>query len=152
MELVLQIVPLNCRTSLDTNWTMCCRFEHLLYEWIEVYAKSFFFHQHKSAGVESHFHFVFFLVCMLFYFMHLFFTVQYVLLFDFSQGFFTRSLPLLTLWRWVSATSLLFKKNCFRPPAIFLSVSPLYCHWLDLALALALACPVVPYGPVVSFG
>lgn len=43
MELVLQIVPLNCCTSLDTNWTMCCRFEHLLYEWIEVYAKSFFF-------------------------------------------------------------------------------------------------------------
>lgn len=29
-----------------------------------------------------------FFVCMLFYFMHLFFTVQYVLLFDFSQGFF----------------------------------------------------------------
>lgn len=32
------------------------------------------------------------------------------------------------------------------------SSSPPACRWLDLALALALACPVVPCGPVVSFG
>lgn len=91
MELVLQIVPLNRRTSLDTNWTMCCRFEHLLYEWIEVYAKSFFLffpHQHKSAGVESHFHFVLFFCVHAFLFYAFIFHCTICFVVWFQSGIF----------------------------------------------------------------
>lgn len=70
MELVLQIVPLNRRTSLDTNWTMCCRFEHLLYEWIEVYAKSFFSTSTNLQGLNP----IFILFCFFSVHAFLFYT------------------------------------------------------------------------------
>lgn len=133
MELVLQIVPLNRRTSLDTNWTMCCRFEHLLYEWIACMPSLFFFffsHQHKSAGVESHFHFVLFFCVHAFLFYAFIFHCTICFVVWFQSGIFLNARYFIVI------QEELFSSSCHLPLCLS-SLLPLIRLGVSLSISLS---------------